>query len=175
MPLPLDIDDLNRLLFQTEQARRLLVGDKLNEHGLIFGQWIVLDALYKEGLSSMTALAVAIGADRTTLTRSIDGLVSAGYVDRRTPAEDRRLVVVDLTATGRSLVEAVLVSLASTHASVFAGFSRQELDQLSTLLARSLAQIKLAGAEGPRPKTAPRLERSPPRPGEVKVRPRPRP
>ncbi len=173
--MPLDIDDLNRLLFQTEQARRLLVGDRLSEHGLVFGQWLVLDALYKEGLSSMTALAAVIGADRTTLTRTIDGLAAVGHVDRKTPAEDRRLVVVDLTPGGRTLVETVLVNLAPTHESVFAGFSRQDLDGLSILLARSLAQIKLAAAEGPRPKALPRLERGNLRAGETKGRSRLRP
>jgi len=157
--LPLAIDDLNRLMFQTEQARRLLVGDRLSEHGVVFGQWLVLDALYKEGLSSMTALAAIIGADRTTLTRTIDGLVSVDYVERKTPAQDRRLVVVDLTPAGKTLAEAVLASLAPTHETVFAGFSRQDLDALSVLLARSLAQIKLAAAEGPGAKTLPRVER----------------
>lgn len=173
--MPLDIEDLNRLLFQTEQARRLLVGDRLSEHGVIFGQWIVLDALYKEGLSSMTALAGATGTDRTTLTRTIDGLVSVGHVVRATPAEDRRLVVVDLTPAGRAVVEAVLASLAPTHQSVFADFSRQDLDALSVLLARSLAQIKLAAAEGPGTKTLPRLERRGLRVGEAKGRSRLRP
>lgn len=170
--MPLDIDDLNRLLFQTEQARRLLVGERLSEHGVIFGQWLVLDALYKEGLSSMTALASVIGADRTTLTRTIDGLVSAGYVERTTPAEDRRLVVVDLTAAGRTLCETILAGLAPIHQAVFAGFSRQDLDGLSLLLARSLAQIKLAAAEGGGVKALPRLERRGLRAGEAKGRPR---
>ncbi len=170
--MPLDIEDLNRLLFQTEQARRLLVGDRLSEHGVIFGQWLVLDALYKEGLSSMTALAAVIGADRTTLTRTIDGLVSAGYVERTTPAEDRRLVVVDLTPAGRTLSETILAGLIPTHQAVFAGFSRQDLNILSRLLARSLAQIKLAAAEGPGPKAAPRQERRGLRAGEAKGRSR---
>lgn len=173
--MPLDIDDLNRLLFQTEQARRLLVGDRLSRHGLIFGQWLVLDALYKEGLSSMTALAAVIGADRTTLTRTIDGLVTAGHVERKTPPHDRRRVIVDLTPAGRALADTVLADLAPTHASVFAGLSRQDLDALSVLLARSLAQIKLAAAEGPRPKALPRLERGRLRAGEAKGRLRPRP
>lgn len=173
--MPLDIDDLNRLLFQTEQARRLLVGDRLARHGIIFGQWLVLDALYKEGLSSMTALAGLIGADRTTLTRTIDGLVVAGHVERRTPAEDRRLVVVDLTPGGRDLAEAILADLAPTHAAAFAGFSRQDIDLLSVLLARSLAQVKLAAAEGPRPQALPRLERGGKRAREANTRARLRP
>lgn len=170
--MPLDIEDLNRLLFQTEQARRLFVSDRLSEHGVIFGQWLVLDALYKEGLSSMTALAAVIGADRTTLTRTIDGLVNVGYVERKTPDQDRRLVVVDLTPEGKALAEAVLASLASTHETVFAGFSRRDLDTLSVLLARSLAQIKLAAAEGPGAKALPRVERRGLRAGETKGRAR---
>lgn len=173
--MPLDIDDLNRLLFQTEQARRLLVGDRLGQHGIVFGQWLVLDALYKEGLSSMTGLAAAIGADRTTLTRTIDGLVVSGHVDRKTPAEDRRLVVVDLTPDGKALVEAVLTSLRPVHESVFAGLSRRDLDALSVLLSRSLAQIRLAAAEGPRPKPLVRIDRGGLRAHEMKRRSRPRP
>jgi DNA-binding MarR family transcriptional regulator len=156
--LPLHIDDLNRLLYQTEQARRLLVGEKLGQHGLVLGQWLVLDALHKEGASSMSTLAGVIGADRTTLTRTIDGLVAADHVLRTTPLKDRRLVLVELTAGGQALVETILASLATVHASVFADFSRNDLDALSVLLARSLAQIKLAVAEGPRPVTI-RLER----------------
>ncbi|MGH1559165.1 MarR family winged helix-turn-helix transcriptional regulator [Caulobacter segnis] len=173
--MPLDIDDLNRLLFQTEQARRLLVGDRLSQHGIVFAQWLVLDALYKEGLSSMTGLAAAIGADRTTLTRTIDSLVTAGHVERRTPAEDRRLVVVDLTPGGKALAEALLVSLEPVHQSVFAGFSREDMDTLSGLLARSLARIRLAFTEGPRSKALTRLERNGPRAHEMKGRSRPRP
>ncbi len=173
--MPLDIDDLNRLLFQTEQARRLFVGDRLSRHGVLFGQWLVLDALYKEGLSSMTALAAVIGADRTTLTRTIDGLVTAGHVDRRTPAEDRRMVVVDLTPSGKDLAETIIADLGPTHASVFAGFSRQDMDQLAVLLARSLAQIKLAAAEGPRPQALPRLERGVRRGSEANAKSRLRP
>jgi len=172
--LPLDIDDLNRLLFQTEQARRLLVGDRLSQHGIVFAQWLVLDALYKEGLSSMTGLAAMIGADRTTLTRTIDGLVAAGHVDRWTPAEDRRRVVVDLTPRGKVLAEAVLAGLEPTHESVFAGFSRRDLDTLAVLLARSLAQIRLAASQEPRPKTLPSLDRGGLRADEAKGRSRPR-
>ncbi|WP_297511437.1 MarR family winged helix-turn-helix transcriptional regulator [uncultured Caulobacter sp.] len=174
--MPLDIDDLNRLLFQTEQARRLLVGDRLSPHGLMFGQWLALDALHKEGLSSMTALAAMVGVDRTTLTRTIDGLVAAGHVARATPARDRRLVLVDLTPSGRTLTEAVQADLAQTHASVFAGLSRAELDQLSVLLARSLAQIRLAAGEGPSPEVGAGEDRQ--RRGGPHVlghKPRPRP
>lgn len=172
--MPLDIDDLNRLLFQTEQARRLLVGDRLSPYGIVFGQWLVLDALHKEGLSSMTGLAAAIGADRTTLTRTIDGLVAAGHVDRWTPAEDRRRVVVDLTPSGKALAQAVLAGLEPTHQSVFAGFSRRDLDMLAVLLARSLARIRVAVAEAPGPKAPARLERGGLRGDEVKGRSGPR-
>ncbi len=150
----------------------------MSPHGLVFGQWLVLDALHKEGLSSMTALAAMIGVDRTTLTRTIDGLVAAGHVDRKTPAEDRRLVVVDLTPAGHQAAERIASDLAPIHASVFAGLSRDDLDSLSTLLGRALVQIKLAAAEGPRPQAIARIERRSQARRQVQgatLRPRPRP
>lgn len=172
--MPLSIDDLNRLLYQTEQARRLLVGEKLGRHGIVLGQWLVLDALHKEGASSMSTLAGLIGADRTTLTRTIDGLVAADHVARTTPLKDRRLVLVELTEGGRALVDTIVASLGTVHASVFADFSRDDLDALSVLLTRSLAQIKLAVAEGPRP-IAIKLERRGAVVSQLKAGPRLRP
>jgi DNA-binding MarR family transcriptional regulator len=52
---------------------------------------------------TMTALAEFSAVDRTTLTRTVDPLVKQGWVERVTPASDRRQVVLTLTDAGRDV------------------------------------------------------------------------
>jgi len=52
---------------------------------------------------TMTELADFSAVDRTTLTRTVDQLVDAGLVERGTPREDRRQVLLTLTNEGRAL------------------------------------------------------------------------
>ena len=51
---------------------------------------------------AMSALAEFSAVDRTTMTRTVDQLVAAGLVERRTPAADRRQVILTLTKSGRA-------------------------------------------------------------------------
>ena len=52
---------------------------------------------------TMSELAEYSAVDRTTLTRTVDQLVDAGLVERATPREDRRQVVLTLTDEGRRI------------------------------------------------------------------------
>lgn len=50
---------------------------------------------------SLIDLADAFSLDTSTLSRTIQGLVEIGLVDRRASARDRRFVTITLTAQGR--------------------------------------------------------------------------
>jgi DNA-binding MarR family transcriptional regulator len=54
---------------------------------------------------TMSELADYSAVDRTTLTRTVDQLVDSGLVERTTPREDRRQVVLTLTDEGRQLCQ----------------------------------------------------------------------
>ena len=51
---------------------------------------------------TMSELADFSAVDRTTLTRTVDQLVDSGLVERTTPREDRRQVLLTLTEQGRT-------------------------------------------------------------------------
>jgi DNA-binding MarR family transcriptional regulator len=55
---------------------------------------------------TMSELADYSAVDRTTMTRTVDQLVEAGLVERATPREDRRQVVLTLTEAGLQTCEA---------------------------------------------------------------------
>ncbi len=64
-------------------------------------QCLVLQELL-EGRRDMSALAARAGASLSAMTRLVDGLERSGWIERCRPEEDRRRVVVGLTAEGRS-------------------------------------------------------------------------
>jgi DNA-binding MarR family transcriptional regulator len=61
--------------------------------------------LHTEGPSRMSAIAAAIGATLPTITGTVDLLVKKGLVTRRDDPSDRRLVIIDLSPGGVSIME----------------------------------------------------------------------
>lgn len=57
----------------------------------------------KLGKCTMSELAMFTSIDRTTLTRSVDQLLSAGLVERLKEEGDRRLVLIALTPEGEKM------------------------------------------------------------------------
>jgi MarR family transcriptional regulator for hemolysin len=57
-----------------------------------------------QGEYSQTALAHAVGLDKTTMVVTIDALERAGLVERRMSSQDRRARVISVTEAGRRKV-----------------------------------------------------------------------
>ncbi len=65
----------------------------------------VIEAIGPEGSKNMTAVAKALEVTTGTLTTSVNSLVRKGLVERVRSEEDRRVVLVSLTETGREASE----------------------------------------------------------------------
>jgi len=68
--------------------------------GLTLAQGHALLEIGRRGDISLVDLAAAFGLDTSTLSRTIQGLVLAGLVDRRAGLKDRRYIVISLTEKG---------------------------------------------------------------------------
>jgi DNA-binding MarR family transcriptional regulator len=73
----------------------------------------VLGQLLHEGALTPTLIAARTGLTAGSATSLIDRLVSAGLVERTPHPDDRRRVLVDLTARGRSAIETMFALFAS--------------------------------------------------------------
>jgi DNA-binding MarR family transcriptional regulator len=91
------------LLFQTAYHRDHILGERLGKIGVTVARWRTLAVIRRLGECSMTELALLSASDRTTLTRSVDQLVTSGVVERHVPANDRRRVLLRLTDAGHEL------------------------------------------------------------------------
>lgn len=59
------------------------------------------------GKTSVKALSSALGLDKSTMSRTIDGLVESGLVERSLDIEDRRYVVVNLSEKGMEIFQRI--------------------------------------------------------------------
>src|SRR4029450_14008863 len=56
---------------------------------------------------TLTELAVLQGVSLPTMSNSISAMGQRGWVRRTAPAKDRRVVIIEVTPTGRAAVERV--------------------------------------------------------------------
>jgi len=49
---------------------------------------------------SVTELADSLSLDKSTVSRTVDGLVNIGLVNRNIPSDNRRMAILSLTGTG---------------------------------------------------------------------------
>ena len=118
---------------------RALSAQLVADHGLTINDYECLLRLARAEGQRMRRvdLAEALLLTASGVTRLLDGLESAGLVERATCASDRRVVYAVLTEAGRAkLEEASKSHVAEVHAHFEGRFDEDELTHLGELLDR---------------------------------------
>jgi DNA-binding MarR family transcriptional regulator len=126
-------------------ATRALSAQLVSDHGLTINDYECLLRLAhaEDRRMRRVDLAEALLLTASGVTRLLDGLESAGLVERATCASDRRVVYAVLTEAGRKKLEEASKSHLDQVWELFEGrFDEDELEQLGGLLGR------LPGAAG---------------------------
>ena len=118
---------------------RMLDAELVAEHGMTARDYEVLLYLAQaqERRLPMSALAERTMLTRSGITRLIDGLVAAGWIERVACPNDARVSYAQLTDTGHEkLREAGWSHVTSIRRLFLEHFTPQEIDQLASLLRR---------------------------------------
>jgi DNA-binding MarR family transcriptional regulator len=118
---------------------RELNADLQNEHGLTLSDYEVLLRLANAENQMMRRvdLAQSVILSASGITRLLDGLEGAGYVEKASCKTDARVSYAKLTeAGGRKLAEAGRTHLAGVDELFIGRFSDDELETLAELLGR---------------------------------------
>ena len=97
-------DTLNRLFVElfrdinNIEEQQIRTGEFKN---LTLNDMHVINAIGTEKAKNMSSVAKALNVTMGTLTIAVNGLVKKGFVDRVRSEEDRRVVLVSLTAKGK--------------------------------------------------------------------------
>lgn len=109
------------------------------EHGLSGPQYNVLRILRGHGGEGRSCCEIA--ADMITrtpdITRLVDRLEQAGWVQRRRDPDDRRIVRVQITAAGLELLSRLDQPVRDLHKRQLGHLSRAELRELNRLLVKA--------------------------------------
>ena len=71
------------------------------------------------------------------VTRLVDKLVTAGWVQRARSEEDRRVVSVSLTASGKKLVEKLDEPMMDLHRKTLGHLTKTEIKEFNRLLVKA--------------------------------------
>ena len=112
---------------------------RLGPQGLTHAQWVPLFHLAHGGCRTTSELARALQSDAGAMSRTLDRLEAKGLVARVRSNDDRRIVHLKLSDTGREMAAIVPPVLAEALNLHLAGFSWAEWRQLLGLLKRMRA------------------------------------
>jgi DNA-binding MarR family transcriptional regulator len=144
----LDVAPLGVLsrLFRTSSLADAALADAIAEHDLQPGWFDLLAALRRSGAPfelTPTQLLRSTLLSSGGMTKRLDRLAEAGFVERRPDPDDRRGTLVALTAKGKAVVDEAVVTHLANEEHILRSLSlteRQALDDLLRVLLTDLEQ-----------------------------------
>lgn len=112
------------------------------EQALSFTQWRALMCLRDKVSHTAAELSRELEYDSGSLTRLLDDFEARGLVKRRRSKLDRRIVELELTASGRALLRTLIPRVAELFNRALRGLSYAEVDTLVALLRKLLAGVE---------------------------------
>ncbi|ARF50193.1 MULTISPECIES: transcriptional regulator SlyA [Pantoea] len=125
--------DLSRLV----RIWRALIDQRLKPLELTQTHWVTLHNIHQlPPEQSQIQLAKAIGIEQPSLVRTLDQLEEKGLITRTTCAHDRRAKRIKLTQQAEPVIQQVEHVIDITRDDILSGISRDEINQMVTLIAR---------------------------------------
>ena len=125
---------------------RVLAPDRLSWTSFV-GLWV----LWVWGKMEAREFAAAVGISRPTATGVMTTLESRGYVTRRKDPKDGRMVIVELTPSGRATIEKLFPKFNAEESAVAAHLDPQQQDDLAGMLRSLLRVVAPTDSEEPGP------------------------
>ena len=127
--------NVNRSAFlMTEEIAKRFLTNGYQFSAQDFG---ILLRLLKQETMKQSEIASLMMRDKTTITRRIDGLVKKGFVERKTDANDRRKILLQLTEGGHKALAVTIPIVRDFQVEVLSGISDDE----KAITVKTLAQI----------------------------------
>ena len=118
---------------KVRQLERVLAREVLNETeccGVSLPQRHVLLEVWRGKEISLVDLAVILGLDTSTLSRTVNSLVNLGLVSRVPNPKDRRYVLISLTKQGRAACDLIERSSDNFYRRVFTFLPKGREEQI---------------------------------------------
>jgi len=123
-----DADRLADFVLFTQRSCILNLSNELNKGNVSFPQFFLLTYLSSEEYLTMSDIAKKMGHSTAAATGLVDRLEKLGYVERIHAAEDRRKIMVRITAKGVELVSKMRKEIATDLAGILASMDEDQTE-----------------------------------------------
>lgn len=121
-----------------------------SEYALTPARVGVVSALYRNNEPlTVGEIAAKLHVSSTNISRRLDGLEQAGWIQRKRNPGDGRSIYVSLTDYGRSQADAIMPVFFNRLNNVWGCFDLEQKQQLTALLSRFLDHLLTAPQLGP--------------------------
>jgi len=129
-------NSLARWISLLHRYGHIYVGKQLKEYNISKGQYIFLNALYKQESISQEQLSDYLKIDKGTTAKAIRKLEEEGYVIRKVDAKDKRAYNIYLTEKAMKIKPIVRKAMTDWIDILYSGFSEEEKELSLALLDR---------------------------------------
>jgi MarR family 2-MHQ and catechol resistance regulon transcriptional repressor len=112
--------------------------------GLCQSDFMVLEVLLHKGPMTISAIGEKVLLANASMTSAVDRLEKRSFVVRQSSDADRRIRMIDLTASGRSFISKLYARHARDIEAVTSALTKQEQIQLHSLLKKLGLSAKAA-------------------------------
>jgi DNA-binding MarR family transcriptional regulator len=123
-----DADRLADFVLFTQRSCILNLSSELNKGNVSFPQFFLLTYLSSEEYLTMSDIAKKMGHSTAAATGLVDRLEKLSYVERVHAAEDRRKIMVRITAKGIELVSKMRTEIANDLVGILAGMDEDQAE-----------------------------------------------
>lgn len=99
-------------------------------------EWRTLAVLGRFGPMSANTVVEHTAMDKVRVSRAIGRLLELGHITRKTDADDRRRVILELTASGHSAYRQIVPRALAVEDDMLAALSADEREALDTVLTK---------------------------------------
>ncbi|HMN70503.1 MAG TPA: MarR family transcriptional regulator [Rhodoblastus sp.] len=125
-----------RLVVLAERVSRAIADTYEQTFELTRPEWRVLAALAANGAMTAKDLGPYSTLDKMQVSRAIQGLEAAGYVERRQDENDKRSNILRLTPGGEALYRQIRPRVSAREADILAALGPQERIALGDMIGR---------------------------------------
>ena len=136
------------LLWDTTRAFTTRFSKRIARHGVTFGLWPFLRALWEEDGLTQRQLSERVRMKGSTTVAAVNRLEERGLVRRIHNEQDGRKINVFLTPEGRRIYDLVMPEVAAINRQGIAGLSDAEQEELKRLLRDLRGNMTADGENG---------------------------
>ena len=115
---------------------------KINDLKITIDQWLVLKCLKENPNATQIELAEKVFKDNASITRIIELLVKANFLQREINQNDRRKMNLKITASGQKILEDVYKIALKNRAKALEGITTEEIESVNAILKKISSNCK---------------------------------